>query len=376
MIYAFVFPLRRRTCLRKMVREYALGIPQALRNYRSITMAAHSIAWKQIKPAPDSEHGSPCARSSHSVEYTKSGTLYILGGEHVARTPLQLSQFVWALSTDKPSWRMVPIKGEDFSSRVAHASAYCPVRDKIYMFGGRVGIAMNETSLNDMWSFDVATECWSEVKASNTLPEARSFHKMVCMDEKLYLFGGCGKSGRLADLHMFDTSSLTWTDLGSSALRGRGGASLIPLPHVNKLAVIAGFAGEEMCDGQIYDLSKNKWDDEKLTKLESQLRPRSVCISGLIQSQIFLFGGEVDPSHKGHDGAGGFEGDIVFISDDGENVLERFASKYESKDEAWPESRGWGDGSVGTDGFWIFGGLAGDDAKPRRLDDLWFCSYT
>merc|ERR1711902_147119 len=108
-------------------------------------------------------------------------------------------------------------------------------------------------------------------------------------------------------------------------------------------------AGEETCDGQVFDLDKNKWNDDKLTKLESQLRPRSVCVSGLIKNQIFLFGGEVDPSDKGHDGAGGFENDIIFISNiDGDNVLERFTSKFDDN-EVWPESRGWGDGAVSND---------------------------
>jgi len=335
----------------------------------------HSVTWKQIKPSADSAHGSPLARSSHTVEYTNNGTLYVLGGEHIARTPLEPSQFTWAVSTNKPdsSWRMVPIKGETFTSRVAHASAYNPTDNKIYMFGGRCGIEMNETALNDLWCFDVTTESWNEINCSSSvIPEARSFHKMICINNKLYLFGGCGnKSGRLADLYAFDLNALRWTDLGSSQyLKGRGGANLISLAHLNKLAIIAGFAGEETNDGHIYDISNSKWDDEKLSQLEDTLRPRSVCISGLINKEIFLFGGEVDPSHKGHDGAGGFEGDLIFISDDGQNVLERIAKQ----ENDWPESRGWSDGSVAVDnGFYIFGGLAGDDETPKRLDDLWFC---
>lgn len=335
----------------------------------------HNVTWKQIKASPDSEYGSPLARSSHTVEYTNNGTLYVLGGEHIARMPLDLTQFAWALSTDKPtSWRMVPIKGETFPSRVAHASAYCSTNNKIYMFGGRCGIDMNEAALNDLWCFDVTTESWNEIKSSSvSAPEARSFHKMICVNNKLYLFGGCGsKSGRLADLHMFDINTSTWADLGCSQyLRGRGGANFIALPHLNKLAIIAGFAGEETNDGHMYDISTKQWDEHKLNKLEDQLRPRSVCISGILNNKIFLFGGEVDPSDKGHDGAGGFESDLIFISDDGQNVLERIASKQDN----WPESRGWGDGSVTVDkkGFYIFGGLSGDDDKPKRLDDLWFC---
>merc|ERR1712176_275176 len=97
----------------------------------------------------------------------------------------------------------------------------------------------------------------------------------------------------------------------------------------------------------------------KTCNLESQLRPRSVCVSNVFRDAVFIFGGEVDPSHKGHDGAGSFEGDLVCINQDG-NVLQRFLP---SEKNSWPESRGW-----------RYGGLAGNDAQPKRLQDLWYCA--
>ena len=52
----------------------------------------------------------------------------------------------------------------------------------------------------------------------------------------LYVFGGCGAEGRLADLHRVElaadgTASASWTNLGSSdTVKGRGGYDDSP-PH-------------------------------------------------------------------------------------------------------------------------------------------------
>lgn len=233
---------------------------------------------------------------------------------------------------------------------------------------------MKETALNDLWSFDITKRCWEEIQSTNSPPEERSFHKMICVGDALYVFGGCGSSGRLNDLHKFDLDSLTWTDLKSShLLRGRGGANLMKMPGRNALAVVAGFAGEETNDGHIFDLEKGTWEEEGMEGLDS-LRKRSVCVSGTLASskQMFLYGGEVDPSDKGHDGAGGFEGDFVILDGD-KGCLETVKCE-----EDWPEKRGWSDGDVlevddDSAAVFVFGGLAGNDENPRRLDDFWRC---
>ena len=57
----------------------------------------------------------------------------------------------------------------------------------------------------------------------------------------------------------------------------------------------------------------NKWEDGLLdyTQEDNKMRPRSVCISSILslsttgKNVAVLFGGEVDPSDRGHEGAGG-----------------------------------------------------------------------
>eukprot|EP00586_Coscinodiscus_wailesii_P009796 CAMPEP_0172512624 /NCGR_PEP_ID=MMETSP1066-20121228/246005_1 /TAXON_ID=671091 /ORGANISM="Coscinodiscus wailesii, Strain CCMP2513" /LENGTH=355 /DNA_ID=CAMNT_0013292529 /DNA_START=160 /DNA_END=1227 /DNA_ORIENTATION=- len=345
-----------------------------------------TFKWTKLEPHPDPTHGLPLSRSSHQVAVvpslssptsitTSAFTVYVLGGENVARTPLPSDQFLWSYSPVSNSWRSINPENAP-TSRVGHAGAYCPQDNKIYIFGGRTGVDMGETALADFWSFDCETQTWEEIQQGDGAPEPRSFHRMICVDNALFLFGGCGSSGRLSDLHKFDIKTRKWVNFGSSqVLRGRGGASFMRMPQGQSLAVVSGFAGEETNDGHVFDIAEGQWLQKGMDGLES-LRPRSVSVAMTLNklSKMVIFGGEVDPSDKGHDGAGGFEGDFVIL--DGESGTFETVVK---NGEGWPEKRGWADGDVWEDNdassLFLFGGLAGDDDTPRRLGDLWRCDF-
>lgn len=72
---------------------------------------------------------------------------------------------------------------------------------------------MGDKDINDLWSFNVNTKSWKQITdQKGDVPGPRSFHKMAAIGDCLYVFGGCGmsarnslKSGRLSDLHKFDT---------------------------------------------------------------------------------------------------------------------------------------------------------------------------
>lgn len=336
------------------------------------------MKWTRLHPTPDPQHGTPCARSSHGVSLVGGGNrLLVYGGENKARTPIEGTDVAWIvdnIDSDKPSWRCLVGASQKKKNappdRIAHAQAVYSSNNKehVYIFGGRAGITMNEQAMNDLWVLDCETETWSQVQVQGgNPPEARSFHRMICIGDSLYVFGGCGAtSGRLADLHRFHIPSRMWHALAAADLRGRGGPNLVPLQNGSKLGVIAGFCGEESADGQVYDIATGKWDQ---TLLQSQgLRPRSVCASASFPKQgvVVIFGGEVDPSDRGHEGAGGFENDIVLL-DETTGVMK----ETKKSQEGWPETRGWSDAACDDSHFYVFGGLSGDDANPRRLNDLW-----
>jgi hypothetical protein len=346
------------------------------------------LSWTKLDPKPDPQHGIPCTRSSHGLSLVqKESRLIIYGGEHVARTPLEASQATWAADgTDGAwTWRLIDdsSKGGPPPARVAHAQA--AYNDSIvYVFGGRAGITMQEQAMNDLWKLDCSgapgTETWSlvtpDLEKGDAPPEERSFHKMLCVGSSLYVFGGCSADhGRLADIHRFDVVNNTWHNMGvSPILRGRGGATLLTFSKEKLLGVVAGFCGEESNDGNMFNLETGKWEEKDLTPELEGLRPRSVCVSGSFPSAgvSVIFGGEVDPSAKGHEGAGGFENDLVLLDES----TGKYLGSTPAASDGWPATRGWSDAQGVDEGngkgyLLVFGGLSGDDASPRRLDDLW-----
>lgn len=177
---------------------------------------------------------------------------------------------------------------------------------------------MNEEALSDMWMFDI-NECkWTQVDYGNkdAAPCARSFHKVVGVDQKLYVFGGCGASGRLADLYEFDTKTALWEKLPSfSKISGRGGAGFAKSSDNSKLFVVGGFSGVEMNDIFAYDIKTQAWSE--ISPGTVRVPKFSVSSSATLhvgqEGVIVFFGGEVQPSEKGHEGAGKCETVILLL---------------------------------------------------------------
>ena len=169
----------------------------------------------------------------------------------------------------------------------------------------------------------------------------------------------------MADLWAFDLGTGAWKELPAGPFDGRGGASFTASPDGNKLYVIAGFAGREMADAWVFDVASDKW-----SAMPSEgLRPRSVCGHGTLKDgTIVLFGGEVEESNKGHEGAGGFANDVVLFSESG------YVTTIPAPSEGpVPINRGWAATDVSSDGksLVLHGGLTGNDEAPQRLDDTW-----
>ena len=136
------------------------------------------VIFDRIRPEPDPEHGSPICRSSHGLSALvdargKFHRLILYGGENVARTPItDAAQVLWLAQKDSNAqneggsssggWRWVSLSPNDNDrptppSRVAHSQA--AVGHAVYIFGGRGGVDIGETALNDLWKLDIVY-CW------------------------------------------------------------------------------------------------------------------------------------------------------------------------------------------------------------------------
>jgi hypothetical protein len=351
-------------------------------------MSKFTVEWKRISPTPStSDEDKFLERSSHGVSAVATGddrtTICVWGGEHMARHVIDSEMWVLDIvdGDSKGGWRVLQTKSAKPAPRFAHGQAV--VDGNIYVFGGRQGITMDEAPLNDMHKFDVSTATWSPVTyVAGEPPSKRSFHRMISVGAVLYVFGGCdGEHGRCSDLFSFDTTTGVWRELpkhvigGNTVIRGRGGPNLCASADGKRLFVIAGFAGEETNDAYSFDLATEEW----VTLAPGEFRPRSVCVSatfdglgGTTGGVVCVVGGEVDESAKGHEGAGEFAGDVVLFSGDTGALLETPAL---IGSEIPP--RGWSMGAMlGSNGLVVVGGLAGSDANPLRLGDVWRLAVT
>ena len=256
----------------------------------------------------------PSARSSHKISAI-GGRGYLFGGEAVARQSIDST--VHCLDPTAGTWtRPAAAYGGGAPAaapqpRVGHAQA--AVSGKLLVFGGRTGEEMGEAALDDLWQWDPVSALWEPLDAAGggAPPSPRSYHAATAIGESLYVFGGCGAEGRLADLHHFDASTRRWEELPPppADVAGRGGATLEPAPKGDALWLVAGFAGHETNDLLRYCTKTRAWE----RKPSGWLRPRSVCASMAMPDALLLFGGEVSPSDRGHAGAGGFAGDLLAI---------------------------------------------------------------
>ncbi|GIL65022.1 hypothetical protein Vafri_18872 [Volvox africanus] len=332
----------------------------------------------------------PVERSSHSITVLGNRIL-LFGGEHDPRVPV--GSELYEYSFPDGTWCVVDAKGEPPTPRVAHASA--AVGNKLYIFGGRSGLAMGEGASNDLYVFDPDTCTWARLNGQGDIPPKRSYHTMTAVANKLFVFGGCGEEGRLNDLYEYDTTTNTWRQLAApsaDAVPGRGGSCLVAAPKQGGregewvLYVIAGFCGRELDDMHAYSVSDNVWcgtncpscspPSTETTEGDGhshcKLSARSVfgaavhsCGQGDCTSKdtVVAFGGEVDPSDKGHDGAGDFCSSLMAF---GSRGIRDWRAINAGGDVPGP--RGWFASTTTPDGrLVIHGGL---DGNNERLGDM------
>jgi len=281
----------------------------------------------------------------------------MFGGEHSARHPVNDTLYALNLGTTEPAWREVKVTGDTPSPRFGHAQAV--IGDSIYFFGGRMGVAIDEKLLNDLFLFNTKTSVWTKVDQVGTPPSPRSFHKMVSAGGKLYVYGGCPSEGRLSDLHVFDPAGGVWTTLETGQMEGRGGAGLAVDSQGSALLLVGGFAGREMKDIHRFDLADKKWSKQSAEMTKAV----SVALCATVGKHLVHFGGELAPSSRGHAGAGNFSDDIIIFGDNMEELVRMGGGA---------PGRGWCAGDVwGGDTLVVVGGLAGDDENPVRMMDVW-----
>ena len=187
----------------------------------------------------------------------------------------------------------------------------------------------------------------------------------------------CNTGLREASVSKCNTARHNRWQLGKKChcLQPRGGAGLVA--HKDKLFVIGGFSGKEQGDVHIFDMITQTW--QELTGGPA-LPARSVFALGVLPQSdnkmnndvsrwwIVVFGGEVDPSDLGHEGAGDYADEVFGLDPDAPQLGWH---KLSIKGTA-PSPRAWLASTSFASGMALHGGNAPDNS---RLDDLYMLGH-
>lgn len=325
-----------------------------------------SLSYKWTEIICDSR---PLERSSHEISYIDiNNKIFLFGGENIPRNPIDEGNNVYILDIENKKWDCIATNGSP-PIRLAHGQ--CVIDNKVYIFGGRQGVQMGEGALSDLYYYDIISNQWNGPIESKggIVPEIRSFHKIIGIDKKIYVFGGCSAEGRLNDLHVLDTETLIWKELPAcEAASGRGGPALGVSKDLTKLILATGYSGQENDDIHIFDINNSNW----ISRQKGQMRARSVAPHCTLcpndtTNVLVIFGGEVNTSDRGHEGAGDFADDLVIIDTETGIVL-----PCNNVGHCKPEARGWTSMTkISNNKAILFGGLSGNDDNPIRRNDSW-----
>ncbi|KAL6952860.1 hypothetical protein U1Q18_001037 [Sarracenia purpurea var. burkii] len=311
----------------------------------------------------DQKATGPGARSSHAVTIVGQKA-YVFGGEFKPRVPVDNNLYVFDLNDLK--WSVAEVTGDVPPPRVGVTME--AVGETIYVFGGRDA---KHKELNELYSFHTPSNKWTLISSGDSGPAHRSYHSSTADDRRVYVFGGCGVTGRLNDLWAYDVIEKTWIKfpVPGENCKPRGGPGLA-VAH-GKIWVVYGFSGVELDDVHYFDLVEERWVQVETSGEKPSAR--SVFSTVGIGKYIFVYGGEVDPSDLGHLGAGKFSGDFYAL-DTETGVWEKLDDGSNSgKDHPGP--RGWCAFSAGIWkgqlGLLVYGG---NSDSNDRLDDIFFFS--
>lgn len=181
-----------------------------------------SLEWRR---GPDMKF----ARVGLSASYLEDH-FYVIGGYNQLSNDPQKS--VEKLNIHTLTWSdcaplLVP--------RYGHSACAC--KGQIYVMGGDHGGVLIPFAER----YDPLSDSWERIP---DMPLRVAASRAVCIDEKVYLFGGCDPSvpgDRASDaILMFDPTTNRWTVLAKRMALGRTAFSLAPLTDGQKGVVIAG----------------------------------------------------------------------------------------------------------------------------------------
>jgi len=214
---------------------------------------AAAQTWSELTPGSGP---APSPRRHAGVVHDPVGhRLVVFGGEGATG---RLDD-IWAFDLTAETWSdLTPATGP--APRRTPSMVYDPDGHRVLMWSGQSG----GTFFDDVWSFDLATETWSEFTPPAPIPGRRYGTVSVYdpVDDDLVTFGGFTFQGRFEDTWRFDPVADTWTEVtpGVSPLkRCLHSAAYDSRDH--RMVMYGGQNAGPLDDVWLLDLATHTWTD-------------------------------------------------------------------------------------------------------------------
>jgi dynein heavy chain, axonemal len=191
---------------------------------RSVKMGAQQFEWHRITR----KEPWPAPRWRHSATDIGLNRVLFFGGFRSAA--LRLND-CWIYNTVARCWEQLQEGSrsvDDYydadeqqlpSPRGGH-SAVC-IEGRLWLFGGYGGPQYSRRDLNDTYCLDCSTLEWLRVQPKGTPPAPRSGHSAVAVDRRMFVLGGRSASAEHSDMFILDAgllSALTWSCVATGSM--------------------------------------------------------------------------------------------------------------------------------------------------------------
>jgi hypothetical protein len=270
---------------RKMVVFGGEGAAGRLNDIWEFDLDAH--AWADLTPAMGS---APSARITPVSVYDTAGHQMITWS---GQGNSGFFNDVWSFDLTTDAWTQYAPVGGPPNIRYGAAGVFDPVTGDLVTFAGFTNLGR----FDDVWRFNDGAVMWSDVTPL-TGPVKRCLHSASydSQEHRMIMYAG-QSSGALDDIWAFDLSLDTWTELTpASGPVGRWFAAHVYDSTNHRATIFAGNAdGIKKDDVWVFDLTANEWHPLTPSGVPPAVRDGAVAVYDGANDRMVVFGGRGGP---------------------------------------------------------------------------------
>lgn len=198
---------------------------------------------------------SPQKRTDHSVCLFRDSML-VFGGSDGQNRFNDLRE----LHLPEKRWTSISVRSSVPRSRFGHTAVM--YGHSMFVFGGWDG----HDTLHELFEYNVSSNMWIQLPLRGTPPRARYRHTAAVCGDAMFTFGGVDKTQyRFPDLHEYDFTSRYWSKVSTTAISPSARTFHKTVVHDGRMYILGGFDGRRLND--MYHITlRSKGELAKITQ--------------------------------------------------------------------------------------------------------------